>query len=353
MSYEGIVEADPTKPYEAMARRLVYPPLQRPGPAADRPGPGDGQNRGGPTGRFGSATGAASTPWAAPGWARRPWRRPACPPLLLDGDSCDRGFGGEGQAATRMEAFFGSIGGHGMSITYHVCKYTPPTELLTALGGPVRPAGRGPGELLTCPTRWPTPNLCGFGKSVIQAAPGRAGEGAGAGQLLRHHPQRLRHPQGIRQPGLSLPAGHPPQPGGMFRPARPGPAPGPGGGLRGLQGHPVRPGGFLRRLPVPSPGHRAPHRRAGGQDGVPPLLPGGGDHAPAGGKRHLRQQPAGGPAGGPGGLRRPHGGLRPLSAGPAALHAHDRQHRPPGPVQHPRPGGGGLPHPAILRLLRL
>ena len=27
------------------------------------------------------------------------------PTLLLDGDSCDRGFGGEGQAATRMEAF--------------------------------------------------------------------------------------------------------------------------------------------------------------------------------------------------------------------------------------------------------
>ena len=25
--------------------------------------------------------------------------------LLLDGDSCDRGFGGEGQAATRVEAF--------------------------------------------------------------------------------------------------------------------------------------------------------------------------------------------------------------------------------------------------------
>ena len=25
--------------------------------------------------------------------------------VLLDGDSCDRGFGGEGQAATRMEAF--------------------------------------------------------------------------------------------------------------------------------------------------------------------------------------------------------------------------------------------------------
>ena len=27
------------------------------------------------------------------------------PTLLLDGDSCDRAFGGEGQAATRMEAF--------------------------------------------------------------------------------------------------------------------------------------------------------------------------------------------------------------------------------------------------------
>ena len=39
----------------------------------------------GPTGRFGSATGAASTPWAAPGWARRPWRRPACPPCYWTG----------------------------------------------------------------------------------------------------------------------------------------------------------------------------------------------------------------------------------------------------------------------------
>ena len=34
MSYEGIVEADPTKPYESMARRLVYSPFN--GPAQRR-----------------------------------------------------------------------------------------------------------------------------------------------------------------------------------------------------------------------------------------------------------------------------------------------------------------------------
>ncbi len=76
------------------------------------------------------------------------------PTLLLDGDSCDQGLRRRGQAATRMEAF-GSIGGHGMSITYHVCKYTP-TELLTALGGQCALLTR-PRRTSTCPTRWPTP----------------------------------------------------------------------------------------------------------------------------------------------------------------------------------------------------
>lgn len=30
MSYEGIVDADPAKPYEAMAKRLVYSPFNGP-----------------------------------------------------------------------------------------------------------------------------------------------------------------------------------------------------------------------------------------------------------------------------------------------------------------------------------
>ena len=36
---------------------------------------------------------------------KRAFEAQGLPTLLLDGDSCDRGFGGEGQAATRMEAF--------------------------------------------------------------------------------------------------------------------------------------------------------------------------------------------------------------------------------------------------------
>ena len=38
-------------------------------------------------------------------WSKRAFEEAGLPTLLLDGDSCDRGFGGEGQAATRVEAF--------------------------------------------------------------------------------------------------------------------------------------------------------------------------------------------------------------------------------------------------------
>lgn len=55
-----------------------------------------------------------------------------------------------------------------MSITYHVCKYTP-IELLTALGGQCALLDEAP-ENFDLSDQVAHPNLCGFGKSVIQAA---------------------------------------------------------------------------------------------------------------------------------------------------------------------------------------
>lgn len=104
MSYEGIVEADPTKPYEAMARRLVYSPFN--GPA---------QRRIDRALAMAQTVGADGAIWFCHwgckhtlGGARlgkKRFEEAGLPTLLLDGDSCDRGFGGEGQAATRVEAF--------------------------------------------------------------------------------------------------------------------------------------------------------------------------------------------------------------------------------------------------------
>ena len=53
-----------------------------------------------------------------------------------------------------------------MSITYHVCKYTP-TELLTALGGQCALLDEAP-ENFDLSDQVAHPNLCGFGKSVIR-----------------------------------------------------------------------------------------------------------------------------------------------------------------------------------------
>ena len=68
-----------------------------------------------------------------------------------------------------------------MSTTYYICKYTP-VELLEALGGTCQVLDEMP-DNFSLSDQMGHPNLCGFGKSVL--------EGAGAGQLLRHHPQRL------------------------------------------------------------------------------------------------------------------------------------------------------------------
>lgn len=104
MSYEGIVDADPTKPYEAMARRLVYSPFN--GPAQRR------IQRALEMAETVQAQGAIwFCHWGCKhtlGGARlgkKAFEAAGLPTLLLDGDSCDRAFGGEGQAATRVEAF--------------------------------------------------------------------------------------------------------------------------------------------------------------------------------------------------------------------------------------------------------
>lgn len=104
MSYEGIVDADPTKPYHAMAKRLVYSPFN--GPA---------QRRIQRALEMAKTVGAHGAVWFCHwgckhtlGGARlgkKAFEEAGLPTLLLDGDSCDRGFGGEGQAATRVEAF--------------------------------------------------------------------------------------------------------------------------------------------------------------------------------------------------------------------------------------------------------
>ncbi len=131
-----------------------------------------------------------------------------------------------------------------MSITYHVCKYTP-TELLTALGGQCALLDEAP-ENFDLSDQVAHPNLCGFGKSlVIQAAL--------AGQVkelvLVNCCDTIRSAYDILKEFGNLDFLYlldilHSQEGCSVQHA-PGPAPGPGGGLRGLQGHPVRPGNFF------------------------------------------------------------------------------------------------------------
>ncbi|MDY3014942.1 MAG: 2-hydroxyacyl-CoA dehydratase family protein [Evtepia sp.] len=104
MNYEGITEADPNRPYEAMAKRLVYSSFN--GPAQRR------IDRALEVARQTKADGAIwFCHWGCKhtlGGARlgkKTLEEAGIPTLILDGDSCDRGFGGEGQAATRVEAF--------------------------------------------------------------------------------------------------------------------------------------------------------------------------------------------------------------------------------------------------------
>ena len=82
--YEDLWRPTPQSPMRPWPAAWSTPPSTA-RPSGGSTGPWRWPKPWGPTGRFGSATGAASTPWAAPGWARRPWRRPACPPCYWTG----------------------------------------------------------------------------------------------------------------------------------------------------------------------------------------------------------------------------------------------------------------------------
>jgi len=98
------LEFDPEKPYEAMAKRMVYHALN--GSMSRRIEAGI---------RHAKEAGADGVVWFAH-WgckhtlggaqlAKKKFEEKGIPLLILDGDGCDRSHGGEGQTATRLGAF--------------------------------------------------------------------------------------------------------------------------------------------------------------------------------------------------------------------------------------------------------
>ena len=104
MCYEGILPQFSKDPYEAMAQRVVYSPFN--GPVSRR------IERAIQVARQVKADGAIwFCHWGCKhtlGGAqlgKEAMERAGIPTLVLDGDGCDRSHGGEGQLATRLEAF--------------------------------------------------------------------------------------------------------------------------------------------------------------------------------------------------------------------------------------------------------
>ena len=100
----GCRDFDPDKPYEAMARRMVYNSLN--GPVVRRIDAGI---------RHAQEMEADGVVWfnhwgckhtiGASQLAKRRFEEAGIPCLVIDGDGCDRSHGGEGQTETRLEAF--------------------------------------------------------------------------------------------------------------------------------------------------------------------------------------------------------------------------------------------------------
>lgn len=101
---------DPEKPYEAMAKRMVYHALN--GTVSRRIEAGI---------RHAKEAGADGAVWfchwgckhtlGSARLAKKKFEEQGLPLLILDGDGCDRSHGGEGQTATRLGAFLEMIGG--------------------------------------------------------------------------------------------------------------------------------------------------------------------------------------------------------------------------------------------------
>ncbi len=105
--YDG--DLDPERPYEAMARRMVYNSLN--GGISRRIEAGI---------RHAKEAGADGAVWFAH-WgckhtlggarlAKKRFEEAGLPLLILDGDGCDRSYGGEGQTSTRLGAFLEMLG---------------------------------------------------------------------------------------------------------------------------------------------------------------------------------------------------------------------------------------------------
>ena len=238
-----------------------------------------------------------------------------------------------------------------MSITYHVCKYTP-VELLTALGGECALLDEAP-DAFDLSDQVAHPNLCGFGKSVIQAVmAGHVKE-----VVLVNCCDTIRRTYDILKEfgnldflylldilhgksGCSV--DHAKHQLMDLAEAY--------GRYKGTQ---FDKNAFFAAF-APTTPRTDPHIAViGAKMGthlfslVEETMPLPVENLTCASNRSVVAPD------GPGGVCSPHGGLRPPAAGPAALHAHDGQHSPEAALPRPRPGGCGVSHPAILRLLRL
>ena len=110
MCFEGLLKADTEDPYRAMAQRVVYSafngPVQR---RIDRGIEAARQTRADGVIWF-CHWGCKHTLGGAQ-LAKQKFEEAGFPCLILDGDGCDRSHGGEGQMATRVEAFIEMLEG--------------------------------------------------------------------------------------------------------------------------------------------------------------------------------------------------------------------------------------------------
>ena len=101
---------DPSYPYEAMARRMVFHSLN--GSAFRRIENGiRNARRAGADGVVWFGHWGCKHTLGAAQLAKKKFEESGIPLLILDGDGCDRSHGGEGQTATRLEAFLEMLGG--------------------------------------------------------------------------------------------------------------------------------------------------------------------------------------------------------------------------------------------------
>jgi hypothetical protein len=103
--------------------------------------------------------------------------------MVLDGDGCNPANSSDGQVSTRLQAYLEMLekqGGKTIMIHY-VCKYTP-LELFKGFGEECAVLEEMP-ENFELSDQIAHANLCGFGKSVIQAVWRESGA-AGSCKLL-------------------------------------------------------------------------------------------------------------------------------------------------------------------------